>query len=101
VKLKLPGKTPHPPPPPPPPPPPGVHVATAYLKPNQIQDLADQIGEIGTTAVGHDLKIQVRIELGGKTAVPKDLITKINGLLHDVSKELKFGTREETGQVRY
>jgi hypothetical protein len=89
VKLKLPGKTPHPPPPPPPPPP-GVHVATAYLKPNQIQDLADQIGEIGTTAVGHDLKIQVRIELGGKTAVPKDLITKINGLLHDVSKELKF-----------
>ena len=37
--------------------PPGVHVATAYLKPNQIQDLADQIGEIGTTAVGHDLKV--------------------------------------------
>ena len=71
-------------------PPPGVHVATAYLKPNQIQDLADQIGEIGTTAVGHDLKVQVRIELGGKTPVPKDLITKINGLLHDVSKELKF-----------
>ena len=70
--------------------PPGVHVATAYLKPNQIQDLADQIGEIGTTAVGHDLKVQVRIELGGKTPVPKDLITKINGLLHDVSRELKF-----------
>ena len=41
-------------------------------------------------AVGHDLKVQVRIELGGKTPVPKDLITKINGLLHDVSKELKF-----------
>ena len=90
VKLKLPGKTPPPPPPSPPPPPPGVHVATAYLKPNQIQDLADQIGEIGTTAVGHDLKVQVRIELGGKTPVPEDLITKINGLLHDVSKELKF-----------
>ena len=71
-------------------PPPGVHVATAYLKPDQIQDLADQIGEIGTTAVGHDLKVQVRIELGGKTPVPKELITKINGLLHDVSKELKF-----------
>ena len=70
----------------------GVHVATAYLKPNQIQDLAEQIGEIGTTAVGHDLKVQVRIELGGKTPVPKDLITKINGLLHDVSRELKFGS---------
>ncbi len=41
-------------------------------------------------AVGHDLKVQVRIELGGKTPVPKDLITKINGLLHDVSRDLKF-----------
>jgi len=90
VKLVVPGE--RPPPPPPPPPPPGVQVATAYLKPNQIQDLADQIGEIGTTAVGHDLKIQVRIEIGGKTPIPKDLLTKINGLLDDVSKELKFET---------
>ena len=43
-------------------------------------------------AVGHDLKIQVRIELGGKTVAPKELLTKLNGLLKDVSKELKFET---------
>ena len=38
-------------------------------------------------AVGHDLKVQVRIELGGKKPVPKDLITKISGMLVDVSKK--------------
>ncbi len=95
VKLVVPRNKPTPPPPPPPPPAPGVHVASAYLKPNQIQDVADQIGEIGTMAVGHDLKVQVRIEIGGKTTVPKDLLGKINGLLDDVSKDLKFETRPE------
>jgi hypothetical protein len=94
AKFVVPGKKPETVPPHVQPPvvpfPPGVHVASAYLKPNQIQDLADQLGEIGTTAVGHDLKVQVRIELGGKTPVPKNLLTKINGMLVDISKELKF-----------
>jgi hypothetical protein len=71
---------------------PGLVVATAYLKTNEIQDLADRIGDIGTAAVGHDLKIQVRLELGGKAPVPKTVLSTINGLLEDVSKDLKFET---------
>ena len=39
------------------------HGRTANLKPMEIQELADQIGEITNTAVGNDLKIQVRIEI--------------------------------------
>ena len=44
-------------------PPAGVLVASAYLNAGQIQDLAEQIGEIRKAAVGHDLKVMVRIEV--------------------------------------
>jgi hypothetical protein len=88
----LPTKRPVITPPPDKPQPSGVRLATAYLKTNEIQDLADRIGEIGTAAVGHDLKIQVRLELGGKAVVPKNVLSTINGILEKVSEDLKFET---------
>lgn len=59
VKLKVPsGGTP---PPPPPPKPSGMVSATAEIKPNQIQDLAESVGDIVTAAAGHDLKFTVTV----------------------------------------
>ena len=92
VVLKPRTATPPPPPPPlPPPPPPGILVASAYLKPGEIQDLADQIGEVGNTAVGYDMKFLVRIEIGsdGKRP-PESVIAKLNAKLAEVSKGLKL-----------
>src|SRR5205085_12481540 len=66
VRVRLPSKGP-PPPPPLPPPPTGVRVAQAELRPNQLQDVADQVGELTRAAVGHDLKFLLRTELGGTT----------------------------------
>ena len=85
VTLRLPKEKP---PPPPPQPPPDVLVAEAYLEPNQIQDLSDQIPDLTKTAVGQDLKYHVRIELKGDVLAGEDLINKINKLLQEVSDKL-------------
>jgi hypothetical protein len=68
------------------------HGHTANLKPMEIQELADQIGEITNAAVGYDLKIQVRIEIGSAgNRPPDDLVGKLSAKLGDVSQELKLG----------
>jgi uncharacterized protein len=76
-------------------PPAGVLTATAYLKPGEVQDFADQIGDIGNVAVGYNLRIQVRIEVGSEgNRPPEDVVAKINEKLGEVSKE--FGLRGES-----
>jgi hypothetical protein len=78
-------------PPLPPPPPPGILVASAYLKPGEIQDLADQIGEVGNTAVGYDMKVLVRIEVGSEAKrPPEDVVARLSAKLAEVSKGLKL-----------
>jgi hypothetical protein len=70
---------------------PGVLIASAYLKPSEVQDLADQIGEISSAAVGHDLRVIVRIEVGadGKRP-PKEVVNKLNAKLGEVSNGFKL-----------
>ncbi len=72
-------------------PPAGVLTASAYLNPGEVQDLADQIGGISGMAVGYDLKVMVRVEVGsdGKRP-PEDLVAKINEKLGEVSQGLKL-----------
>ena len=72
-------------------PPAGVLTASAYLNPGEVQDLADQIGGISGMAVGYDLKVMVRVEVGsdGKRP-PEDLVAKINAKLGEVSQGLKL-----------
>ena len=97
VRLRLPNQ-PHtapllpPPTAPPPSTPQGVLVATAHLKPGEVQDFADQLGEIGNAAVGHAMKIIVRVEFGGEgKRPPEDVVARINAKLADVSKGFKLG----------
>jgi hypothetical protein len=74
----------------PPKPVPGVLEAEAELRSNQIQDLADQIADIGQAAVGYDLRFRLRIELSGSSRPPDDVVTKINRLLQDISEDLRL-----------
>jgi hypothetical protein len=88
VRLKVPiGE---PPPPPPPTPPPGVLVAEAELRPSEIQDLADALGEIISAAAGYDLAFHLRIELSGESPPPEEIYDKLNKSLEDISPGFKF-----------
>jgi hypothetical protein len=96
VRLCLPGKTPVIQPPVIVVPPvvekrPGVVVAEANLKPAQVQDLADQVGELARVAVGHEVRLRLRIEVGGGKPVPPELVAKLNEILGEVSKDLLLG----------
>jgi hypothetical protein len=87
VKLRIPVNAP-PPPPPPPPKPEGVYIADAYMRPNEIQNLADSLGDLGNAASGHDLKYHIKIEISGNPS--EAMISKLNGLLEKLKKGLKF-----------
>ena len=80
VRLRVPAA-----PPPPKPRRPGVRVAEADLKVNEIQDLADAIGELVKLATGHELKLGIRIEIGGDSSPSDELIRKLNEIMKDVS----------------
>jgi hypothetical protein len=91
AKFRLPSTMP----PPPPPPPPftrllGVRRGEAVFSVAEIQDLADVIGQVKTASAGHELKITVVIELGGKDAPTDEAVAKVNELLAKVSPTLKL-----------
>ena len=73
-----------------PPPPTGVLVAQADLEAHGIQDLADQIPDMTTAAVGTGLKFNIRIEFGGETPPDPEAVEKINALLGEVDDTLRL-----------
>lgn len=89
VKLRLPVE----PPPPPPPPPKGAFIAEADLRPGEIQDLADVVGDLTRVAVGHDLKFHLRIELGGEDAPPDKTVQEMNKILKSIIKDMQLRRR--------
>jgi hypothetical protein len=66
----------------------GRHVAAAELKPNELQDLADAVGDIVKAAVGHALTFRVEIELSGANEDAADVVSRINKTLKSVSATL-------------
>ena len=64
--------------------------AEAELRPSQLQDLADIVGDVVGAAVGYELKFRVVVELGGETEPPGDVVEKLNRSLGEVSEELKL-----------
>ena len=87
VVLEIPRKIHHPDPPPYSS---GVLVAEADLEAHGIQDLADQIPDITTAAVGTGLKFNIRIEFGGETPPDPEAVEKINELLAEVDDTLRL-----------
>jgi hypothetical protein len=87
VKLRVPAGKPEPPPPPPPVQP-GVRVGEAELKPNEVQDLAEVVGDLKAASVGLSLKLSFRVELSGDPPPSDATVTKVNSILSRVSKGL-------------
>jgi hypothetical protein len=92
-------------PPEPPKPSPGIVAAEADLRPNEIQNLADHIGELirlATTA-GVDLRFHLRVELGDGCEIPADVRTRVSKLLESVKSGFtcaKLGTQIFTAENR-
>ena len=68
----------------------GVLIAQAELEVHGIQDLADQIADISTAAIGAEIKYKIRIEFGGETPPDPEAVEKINALLGEVDDTLKL-----------
>ncbi len=90
VKVRLPEASPIPPPPPPLPRRPGVLTAEAELSLSQLQDLADAVGDILKSAVPHQLKFTVKLELGGDATPDNKKVEAINSQLAKISDSLKL-----------
>ena len=67
---------------------PGLLRASAKLSTDQVQDLADQIGEIKKAAAGAGLEIQVTIEVGVDTPASDEARAKVQALLAGVAEGL-------------
>jgi hypothetical protein len=90
IKLRLASEEVRPPSPDPPLPKPGVLVAEAELRPHQIEDLADIVGDLVKAAVGHDLKFRIRVELGGGALLPDEVVAKVNAILKGIASEIEL-----------
>ena len=69
----------------------GLLTAEAVLETHSIQDLAEQIPAIAKAAVGGSLRFNVRVEFEGGLVPDMTVVETINGLLSEVSDELKLG----------
>ena len=77
-------------PPPPTPPPPGVYRGVATIDTIAVQELAERLDELITTATGTDLTFRLEIELQGQDTVPAAKVDEINAVLATVSPELRL-----------
>jgi hypothetical protein len=68
----------------------GAKQATADLRPNEIQDLADQLGELTKAAAGHELKFSVQIQVGTDKTPPENVVEQLNKILGGIRKGMKL-----------
>ena len=69
---------------------PGVLVAEAELEVHGIQELADQIADISTAAIGTEIKYKIRVEFGGETRPDPEAVERMNELLAEVDGALRL-----------
>ncbi|MFW6456710.1 MAG: DUF499 domain-containing protein [Planctomycetota bacterium] len=75
----------------PPPPARGTKTARAELRPFQIQDLADVVGELKELTVGHGLNVEVQIDVEDADDLSEEKLEKLNKILGSISENLKLG----------
>jgi hypothetical protein len=85
IKVRVPVSAP---PTPPPPPPSDNYVAEAELQPNEIQDLADEMGNLLGLIAGLDISFRLRIELDRQS--PQDVVNRVNNALMEINPRLKL-----------
>jgi hypothetical protein len=70
---------------------PDVLVAEAEMRPNEIQDFAEQLAELRKAAGPLDLRLHLKLELDGRgKSLAQEIVAKLNDLLAKVSKALSF-----------
>ncbi len=75
---------------PPPPPAAGARVAEADLQPDQIQDLADKLPDLLHAAAGLELRLRLRVEIGGYPAPTDDKLEDIRRMLEEICQDLRL-----------
>jgi len=65
--------------------------AEAELQASQIQDLADEVGNIVAAAAGHKINFVLRVGLQSDPAPDKEVLSKVNEALKKVSSNLVIG----------
>lgn len=65
----------------------GTHSSELDIKPEELQELAEVMGELLQETAGYDLKFRLRLELTGNLKNPQKL-EKINAILKRVSEKL-------------
>ena len=68
---------------------PGARTGQAELKPSQVQDLADIMGDLLKAKAGLELTFHVRVEVAGKDTPSDAAIEAINAVLKTVSPEMQ------------
>jgi len=68
---------------------PGILTAEAELSPNELQDLADALGDIMKIVAGRNIKFNIRIGLEAE-GVNKEDIDKLNEIMQGVNDKLRL-----------
>ena len=71
---------------------PGVYTSSAELDPSSLQDLIDVLPEIVKAAAGVPLQFRLSVTLGDGQEVAPETVESLNGLLEDVSANLRLKT---------
>lgn len=90
VKLQRPQNVPVPVTPPPVVPKPGTFTAESEVQSQELQELAEVVGEVLKAAVPSTVKFNVRIELGGEPKPSEAKVKAINAILAKVKKGLEL-----------
>jgi hypothetical protein len=69
---------------------PTLLVAEADLQNYELQDLAEQVGNLMKETVGMNLRLHLRIELGPASQVSEATLARVNDLLAEVSEKLRL-----------
>ena len=59
----------------------------------ELQDLAEQVGNLMKETVGLNLRFHVRVELGPASLVSEVALAKVNEILDEVSEKLRMERR--------
>jgi hypothetical protein len=60
------------------------------LKADEIQNLADEVGELVSAAAGYGIRFNVDIEVGTDESPPDDVEARLNEILRRVSEDLQL-----------
>lgn len=68
----------------------GVKQTSGELEVDEIQNLADEVGELVSAAAGYGIQFNVSIEAGTEESLPDDVEARLNEILRHVSDKLQL-----------